>query len=334
MANPLQRLKRVFSALLLILLAGTVGYRIITGLSWLDAFYFTVITMSTVGFREVAELNATGKLFTIALIFSGAGLLAFAVTTAIEIFLDEKTRDYLNMMFSSRRSKTMHNHFIVCGMGRVGFAVAEELAGDDAPFLVVESDNKRAQMASARGWLVIVGDANDDRTLGQAGIDRARGLISCIDTDASNLFVVVSAKGLNPKMEISARVNDEANVKKFQRAGASHVYSPFSLLGRRMARCMTRPRVQQILDLALEQTNYDMTIEECTVSDKSPLAWLSLKDSGIRQNFGGVVLSIIRQDRQILHNPDPDNVCQPGDILVTLGSPDQLRKMRDVLEMT
>lgn len=333
MTNPLARLKRVFLLLAVIIAVGTVGYRYITNLSWLDAFYFTVITMSTVGYREVGELDAAGKLFTIALIFSGAGALAYGVTATIEIVLDEKTRDYLSIFFSARRSRSMENHFIVAGMGRVGLAVAEELAAGGSPFLIVEADTKRAHDASARGWLVVLGDATDDRVLEQANIGKARGLISCIDTDASNLFVVVSAKGLNPNLEISARVNDEANVKKFGRAGATHVYSPFSLLGRRMARVMVRPRVVELLDLALEQTNYDMTIEECTVGEKSPLAWLSLKDSGIRQNFGGVVLSIIRKDRQIVHNPDPDLICEPGDILVTLGIPDQLKKMRDILEM-
>ena len=154
-----------------------------------------------------------------------------------------------------------------------------------------------------------------------------------MDTDASNLFILISAKALNPELEGSARVNEDSNVKKFERAGAVHVYSPFSLLGRRIARTITRPRVLELLDVALEQNNFDITIEEFTVSQSSPLAWLSLKDSGIRQNFGGVVMSIIKEDRAIVHNPDPGLVCQPGDILITLGTPEQLKKMREIVEL-
>jgi voltage-gated potassium channel len=331
--NPIQRLARVILLIISILTAGTVGYHFITGVSWLDAFYFTVITMSTVGHRDITQLTTGGKIFTIGLIFSGAGILAYGLTTGVELLVDEKTRDYVKLFYNRRRSRGMQNHYIVCGLGRVGLAVAEELAKSEVPFLVLEREPQRVELAMSKGWMVVVGDATDDRFLEQSGVAVAKGLISCVDTDASNLFVVVSARGFNPTLEISARVNDEANVKKFERAGASHVYSPFSLLGRRMARCMTRPRVLEILDLALEQTNYDMTIEECTVSEGSPLAWISLKDSGIRQNFGGVVLSVIRKDHQIVHNPDPDTVCQPGDILVTLGTPEQLKRMKDVLEI-
>lgn len=333
MENPIGRLRRVFTLIALLLTIGTVGYRNLCHISWLDSLYFTVITMSTVGYREIVELTPTAKLFTIALIFCGAGVLAYGLTTVVNILFDEKTRDYFALYYNHRRTRDMQQHYIVCGLGRVGLAVAEELEKSNVAFLVLERDVQRAQTAIGKGWRVIIGDATDDHYLQQAGVSKAKGLISCIDTDASNLFVVVSARGFNPQLEISTRVNDENNVKKFERAGATHVYSPFSLLGRRMARCMTRPRVLEILDLALEQSNYDMTIDESKVSEGSPLAWLSLKDSGIRQNFGGVVLSVIRKDHQILHNPDPDTICQPGDILVTLGTPDQLKKMRDVLEM-
>ncbi len=333
MVNPIHRLLRVIFLVVAILTIGTVGNHYITDVPWLDAFYFTVITMSTVGHRDIAKLTAAGKFFTISLIFSGAGILAYGLTTSVELLVDEKTRDYLKLFYNRRRSRGMQNHYIVCGLGRVGLAVAQELAKSDVSFLVLERDPQRVELAMSKGWKVVIGDATDDRFLEQSGVAHAKGLISCVDTDASNLFVVVSARGFNPTLEISARVNDEANVKKFERAGAAHVYSPFSLLGCRMARCMTRPRVLAILDLALEQTSYDMTIEECKVSEASPLAWLSLKDSGIRKNFGGVVLSVIRVDHQILHNPDPETICQPGDILVTLGTPEQLKRMKDALEI-
>ena len=227
----------------------------------------------------------------------------------------------------------MEQHYIVCGLGRVGRAVCQELADSKIPFLVIDSDADKVQTANSSGWVSLLGDASDDKVLLQANITQARGLVCTVDTDAANLFILISAKGLNPEVEVSARVNEDTNVKKFERAGAVHVYSPFSLLGRRIARTITRPRVLELLDVALEQNNFDITIEEFTVSQGSPLAWLSLKDSGIRQNFGGVVMSVIKEDRAIVHNPDPELVCQPGDILITLGTPDQLKKMREIVEL-
>lgn len=331
--RALDRIKRVGALVVVILLTGTVGYRHLCHLSWLDSLYFTVITMSTVGYREVGDLNSTGKLFTICLIFSGVGVLAYSVSSTLEVLLDEQYRNYFRHLLNRRRSKNMEQHYIVCGMGRVGRAVCDELSESKIPFLVIDSDVDKIQLAASLGWVALQGDASEDKILLQANIEKARGLVCTVDTDASNLFILVSAKALNPSLEVSARVNEDSNVKKFERAGAVHVYSPFRLLGRRIARTITRPRVLELLDVALEQNNFDITIEEFSVSKASPLAWLSLKDSGIRQNFGGVVMSVIRENREIVHNPDPELVCQPGDILITMGTPDQLKKMREIVEL-
>ena len=331
--RALERIRQVGALVVVLLLTGTVGYRLLCDLSWLDSFYFTVITMSTVGYREVGELDTAGKVFTICLIFSGVGVLAYTVSTALELLLDEQNRTYFTHMLNRRKSLKMEHHYIVCGMGRVGKAVCQELDDCKIPFLVIDSQADRVQSANALGWVAILGDASEDQILHQANVSKARGLVCTIDTDAANLFLLVSAKALNPDLEVSARVNEDTNVKKFERAGAVHVYSPFSLLGRRIARTITRPRVSELLDIALEQNNFDITIEEFTVSKGSPLAWLSLKDSGIRQNFGGAVMSVIRENREIVHNPEPDLVCQPGDILITLGTPEQLKKMREIVEL-
>lgn len=332
-ANPWHRLQRVLLLVGCLMVLGTLGYRHLCGLSWLDALYFTVITMSTVGYREVGDLTPAGKLFTIALIFAGAGVLAYSVSATLEVLVDEPYRWYFSHMFARRRSRHMKDHHIVCGFGRVGRSVCQELSAAKMPFIVIDSSPDRAKQAERLGYVAIHGDASDDRVLQDANIECAQGLVCTINTDAGNLFVLISARALNGNLQISARVNDDNNVKKFHAAGATHVYSPFSLLGRRIARSITRPRVLELLDVALEQNNYAVTIEEFTVSERSPLAWLSLKDSGIRQNFGGAVISVIRHDREIVHNPEPDMVCQPGDILITLGLPDQLARLRAVVEL-
>lgn len=326
--NPLVRLYRLAAFVLVVVLLGVIGYRYTAQLNWLDALYMTVITLSTVGFREVGPgLDNDAKIFTILLIGGGAGVLAYAVTTTTEVLLDETTRHYFQLRAILRRTKRMQNHYIVCGLGRVGKAVCQ--AAEEIPFVVLDQAQDRVKEAAGRGWLTIQGDATEERVLEQAGIGTAKGLMSCVDSDANNLLVIMSAKGLNPNLEISARVAEDRNVEKFRRAGAQHVYSPFSLLGRRIARSLTRPRVVELLDLALEQNNYDLTIEECPVAPDSPFQGKSPAEIAFRARFGAVVLSIIRANRDILHNPSADTKVLPNDILVVLGSPDQLKAVKN-----
>jgi len=320
--------------LVLILAIGTLGYHALTPLSWLDSLYYTVSTISTgdLGGRELAALDRAGKLFTMALIVMGTGLLAYTISAAVEVLVDDHARTSIQRLFVIRRTRRMQSHYIVCGLGRVGVAVCEELAAAKTPFLVIDQSPERVRYAACRGWLAVLGDATEDETLEEAGIARARGLIACAATDTVNLFVVVSARALNPEAVLSARVSDDQNVKKFERAGATHISSPYALAGRRIARSATRPRVVELLDLVLEQTHDELTIEECVLGDGTPLAGVTLQDSGIRQQYGGVVLCIVREDHEIVHNPAPDTLFQPRDILITLGSPARLRHMRSAIE--
>ena len=175
--RPLERIRRVGGLVLVLLLTGTVGYRFLCHLSWLDAFYFTVITMSTVGYREVGELDPVGKVFTIALIFSGVGVLAYSVSTTLELLLDEQHRTYFTTLLNRRRSRLMEQHYIVCGLGRVGRAVCQELADSKTPFLVIDSNPEKVQSAISHGWTSLLGDASEGKVLQQANITRARGLV-------------------------------------------------------------------------------------------------------------------------------------------------------------
>lgn len=314
---------------ILVLFGGVVGYRITAESNWLDSLYMTVITLSTVGYREVGDMDADAKLFTIFLILGGAGFLAYAIKTTTEVLLDDGTRHFFQQRSTLRRLEKMRDHFIVCGLGRVGKAVCEELHSEKVPFVIVENSSEEVRDASKRGWRVIQGDATEDSVLKQAGVERAGGLMACIDSDANNLMLIVTARGLREQLTISARVSEERNVEKFRRAGASNIYSPFSLLGRRMARSLTQPRVTELLDLALEQSNHDLTITECPVPESSELVGQTLVECGFRARFGAVILAIIREDRQILHNPAADTEIQKNDILVVLGAPDQLEAIKD-----
>jgi voltage-gated potassium channel len=306
---------------------GTVGYRLTAGLDWLDSLYMTIITLTTVGYRELFPPDDVGaKVFTMFLQISGVGVFFYAAAVVMDTILDESTRRYFEIQRISRRTRRLNNHYVICGLGRVGRAAAEELSARGVPFLAIEKDSERVARATARGWLTIEGDATQDVTLEEAGVPRARGLVACLPTDAENLFIIVSARILNADLLVSARISDEANMNKFLRAGATHVYSPYSLLGRRIARSVTQPRVLQLLDLALEQSYYDLTIDEFRVPAESELVGKSLRESHFRSRFGAFVLSMIRADKSVVHNPPPEVVIQPEDILIMLGTPQQLRE--------
>jgi len=327
--NPLSQLRRVAALAILVMVLGVVGYRFTAQLSWLDALYMTVITLSTVGFREVGpELDADAKIFTIFLILGGAGVLAYSIKTTTEVLLDDATKHFFHQRSTLKRLMKMNDHYIVCGLGRVGKAVCMELLAEGVPFVVVERETGLVRAAQERAWNVVHGDATEDRILMQAGIERAQGLMSCVDSDANNLLLIMTARALAEKIIISARVSEDRNVVKFRRAGADHVYSPFSLLGRRMTRSLTQPRVTELLDLALEESNYDLSIGEAAVPETSDLVGQSLVQCNFRSRYGSVILSIIRADRSILHNPPADTKLCAGDILVILGTPSQLKDLK------
>ncbi len=328
-SNPFQRLRFTLGLAILLLCVGVLGFHLIGGLAPLDALYMAVTTMSTVGYREVGgEPDTPTKLFTICFILSGVGVLFYAASVVMEVALDERTRHFFRMRTNTRKARVMNNHSIICGLGRVGRAVAEELSRSNEPFVVVDNDPERLALASNRGWTCVQGDASEDNTLQQVNVSSARALFACVDTDTTNLFIVISAKGVNASMEISARVVDERNFDKFRRAGASHVYSPYSLLGRRMARSVTRPRAMELLDLALEQTGYDLTVDECRIPEGSRMHGMSLAESEFRNKTGCVILAIIRSSGEIFHNPSPSAKLNTGDVLVTLGTPQQLERAR------
>lgn len=332
-SNPFKRILPVALLALTTMAIGVAGFRVFSQLSWLDALYMTVTTLSTVGYREVGEPDTDSKLFTIALLLCGGGILVYAVTKVAEIMLDPETRAWFWARRSERRTRGLQDHFIVCGLGRVGLAVAQELSSRNAPFLVLERNPDIVEFANGQGWTTVLGDATEDRILERAGVERARGLVTCVDTDAENLFIIISAKALNPKLAVSTRVIDESNLEKFKRAGATHAYSPYSLLGRRIARTMTRPRVLELLDLALEQANYDLTIDEWEVPPDSPVVGMTLVESQFRHKYGAHVLAVIKHDRTVVHNPPPDTRISAGDILIMLGTPGQLEAARTQAEV-
>lgn len=220
----------------------------------------------------------------------------------------------------------LDGHYIICGMGRVGRSVARELTRKPAPFVVVENAESKLQLYQSENWLVMKGDATQEQILRQAQIDRARGLIAVTTTDATNLYIVLTARGLNPRLKIIARASEEGAEKHLLKAGADSVVSPYSFAGQRIAQSLLRPNVVSFLDTATTHLGIDLEIGEIQVTGKSVFAGKTIESSRIRQDRGVIILAIKRQ-QGMRFNPAPDEPIQPDDCLIAMGEPSQLRQL-------
>jgi voltage-gated potassium channel len=324
------RLRWVVAALVTTIIIGTSGFMGIAGYRFFDALYMSVMTITTVGYMEVQPLSAAGRAFNLFFMLLGVStmLLAMGVVTQIVIDLE------FNRYFSERRAKRMidklRDHYIVCGYGRVGRSAVAELRKAKVPLLVLERREEKVEEAARAGLIAAKGDATLDATLREVGIERSRGLIAALATDADNLFLVLSAKALNPSLQISSRVLEEESEQKMRRAGADTVLAPYAITGSRLAQAILRPHVVQFLDFAT--IGLDVDIEQVQVSEKSRYVSKSLKDLQIRRDIGVIVLAIRKSDGTMLFNPDADAVVRGGDYLIAMGSSSQLHRLEQLVE--
>ncbi|MDQ7825526.1 MAG: potassium channel protein [Candidatus Eremiobacteraeota bacterium] len=328
-AIPIRRVRFIFSVLAAVLVLGTIGFKHIENLTWIDALYMTVITLATVGFGEVKPFTPAGRIFTIFLILGGVGLLTYAVESLILFMSDPNFAKYLKAFSVDRKVNRMENHFIICGLGRVGSHVAEELAANEAPFVCIEHDTRAVDTKRSRDWVIIEGDATDDEVLYMAGITRAKGLICTMDSDVNNLYVTLSARAIRGDITIITRVVDDSSTAKFQKAGASQIISPYTMLGKRIARSVLKPSVDTMIDLALNQPLYDFHLEEIQIEKCNRICGLSVKRSGIKSKTGASIVSIVKTDGTMVNNPSPDELIEHGDTLIMIGTSEQLRKMKE-----
>jgi voltage-gated potassium channel len=316
---------------LLIVGGGTLGFIWIEHYSPFDAFYMTLITVTTVGYQELHPLSFRGRVFNSFLIFFGVTMLLLAVGGMTQVIIELEFTQY----FSKRRTRKMidklRDHIIVCGFGRVGRGAAHELRRAGVPFLVVDNSEDRVEWAMRDGMLAVLADATDDATLLNAGIMRAKGLIATLQSDADNLFVILSAKGLKPALQISARVASEQSEKKMRQAGADYVFAPYDMTGNRMAQVMLKPHVFQFIDFTTKNMGLDVGIEQFSVSAASEFASKSLAESKIRSDLGVIVLAIRKSDGQMHFNPPAEAEIQAGDFLIVMGEAANLTKLEQVL---
>ena len=326
-ADPWARFRFGIALLLLVLVCGTVGYTLI-GLSVLDAVYQTVITVSTVGFREVTvdgELTTAYKVFTIALVLFGAGTVLYTLGLLLETLLEGRLSDTIWRRRMQNRIDELSDHVIVCGWGQVGQAIGAYVKRTGSDVVVIDRSEER--LSGAEGHLVVVGDATQDDILMAAGIDRAATLISALDHDADNLFVTVSARSLRPDLQIVSRALDRSTEEKLRRAGASRVVNPHELGGSRMAALALHQYVAEFLDVMVHDQDWSTRLEQVKVTDESAFAGRSLAECDIRSKTGAMVVSV-RDASGVFHtNPSADRRVEPGEVIIAMGTGEQLNAL-------
>jgi voltage-gated potassium channel len=331
MARFRRRLIFIASALALTLGGGTLGFILIEHYPPFDAFYMTLITISTVGYAEVHPLSHAGRVFNSFLIFFGVTIMLLAVGGMTQAIIELE----LNQFFGKRRNKKMidqlHDHYIVCGFGRVGRGAAHELQRAGVPFLVVDNNPDRMEWAIKDGMLAVLADATDDETLKAAGLLRARGLIATLQSDADNLFVILSAKALHPTLKVAARISSEQSERKMRLAGADYVFAPYDITGNRMAQVMLKPHVFQFIDFTTKGMGLDVGIEQVRVTAKSEFASKSLLDTQMRKDLGVIVLAIRKSDGRMLFNPAPEAEIEAGDYLIVMGEQANLQRLEQLM---
>lgn len=331
----LRRVQSAVLALVVITVVGIFGYVVFEGWSFTDALYMTVITLTTVGYREVRALDTSGQLWTMLLLITGVGTLFYAAVSSVELVVEGTVRGYFGRRRVQAAISRLDGHYILCGYGRVGKQVAREFAADDVPFVVVEQDHDVMEECLAEGNLALLGEASDDEVLQEAGILRAGGLIAAVDSDADNVFVVLSARKLNPKLHIVARASSEESAAKLEMAGADRTLSPYAVGGRRLASLATQPLVVDFLDVVTRgEKGIEFRLEVFFVPEDATIAGRTIGELEIGERTGAIVLAIRTTEGTFDTTPLADVRLRAGDTLIVLGSRGQTERLEHLMRGT
>jgi len=314
-----------------IIIFGTAGYVIIEDWEVFDALYMTIITVSTVGFSEIHNISKAGRLFTILLVFSGVGFTLYIAAAVVQFMVEGRIRIILGRRRLEKKINRMKNHYIVCGYGRIGRVVCRNLKRKPLDLVVIEKDPELISVMDADGVLYISGDAADEENLIRAGIKRAKGLVAVLASDADNVFLVLTARQLDPDLLIIARASQEESKSKLRAAGADTVESPYGIGAASMAHRIIRPTVTSFLDLAFAHKRKDIQMEEIPVSASSDLVNIMLKDTGIRQKYNLIIIAIKKSDKSMLFNPSFEAMIEVGDTIIAVGEEVNLQELEKIL---
>jgi voltage-gated potassium channel len=311
---------------------GTLWYRLVEGWSWEDAAYMTVITLATVGYGETRPLQARGRLFTIALILMGVISIGYIVNRFTEAIIVGYFQQGIRLRRQRRLMESLAEHYIICGFSRTGRQIAIEFAAEGVPFVIIDSNPESVQRAQNMSYIVYQGDATLDDTLLEVGIERAACIVAALPSDAENLYVVLSAKTLNPNIRAIARASAEEALQKLKRAGADAVVSPYITGGKRMAAAALRPQVMDFVDGILSGTDRQLYMEEFLLDPVTcPFIGQTLGQASLRTQTGALLLAIRRANGELIGGPTADTVFMAGDALIAMGTAEQLRGLNRLL---
>jgi len=322
-----QRLKKSVLFIIVLFLVGTAGYSVIEGWNIFDSFYMTIITLSTTGFQELQPLTKLGRLFTIILIIFGISFLFYALGKINSAIFEEQLFKRGKMQKDVNKLK---DHYILCGFGRMGEKIAAELAVRKKPFVVIEKDMEKIIKIKENNYLMVQGDATEDEILIAAGINTARGFVTVLDNDVSNVFATLSARGLNDQLKIIARADDDSSRTKLIKAGADKVVLPYEIGGFRITQALLKPRVVDYMDEIFSLPDLGLQIEEIKITEKSKLIGKTLANSGLRGKINIIILSIYRKNGDLIYNPTSDTEISEGDTLVVIGEVKELDTLAEI----
>lgn len=312
-----------------ILAFGSFGYMYFEQIGFWDALYLTIITITTVGYGDIVPDDPGGKIFTVILVVTGVGFVMWVFSKNVEIIVEGGLEEFLGKRHMAREISKLRDHYIICGHGRIGSVIARTLKENNKQFVIIEQNKEEITEVIAKGYVEIEGDAAEDAVLIKAGIERAAGIISVVSSDADNVFITLTARGLNPNINILVRSSGAPGTEtKLKRAGANKVISPYFIGARRMAHFAVRPNVLDFLDLSMYSTSFDLQLEEMLITDKAVIKGYTLMETNIRKLYNIIIVGIKRENGEMIFNPLPDTKLLEGDILIALGEIAKLQKMQ------
>lgn len=336
-AKPLHSRRLLYRVLMIAgllgtaLVVGTIGFTLVQGDSVFDAFYRTVTTITTTGNQELSPLHRRGQVFNAILILFGVTSMFLAVGAMTQTIIELELQDRFGKRRMKRMIQSLHDHVIVCGFGRVGRHASFELQQARAPFVILDRDESRVARATGMGMLAVAADATRDQSLREVGVERARGLIAALPSDAENLFIILSAKALNPTLRVVTRVSEEEAEEKLRRAGADTVLTPYAIAGNQMANALLRPHVVEFLDFEHSELGPHVSIEQVRVAPKEPFDSRTLTRVMNENQTGAIVLAVRRKSGEMVFNPPAEFEIAPGDYLIVMGEHKRLEELEKLL---
>jgi voltage-gated potassium channel len=316
---PLVVLAKAFVAIWIVIAFGTVGYHVIEGWPFLDCFYMTMITLTTIGFGEIYPLSPQGRMFTVVIIFLGFGIVGYSALTGVRFFIEGEFTRILKRRHDMKCIEQLRDHYVVCGFGRMGSFICREFERRGVPFVVVEKKVEVQEHIRDAGYLLSPGDATREEVLRGAGIDHAKGLVSVLESDAANLYTVLTGRQLNPDLDIIARAGERSAQTKLKLVGADRVINPYVLGGMRLVVGVLKPDVLSFLDAVVDYKEREIEIEQLHISEASSFRDKSLAETGLLEDRRFIVLSVRKNDGELMFNPEPDTVLEPNDTVIAIG---------------